>query len=57
MTPARRTTFLLVGVLTLAALRSVPVIGTAIVFAAIVFGLGALGLWLYRANLHARVAA
>jgi hypothetical protein len=57
VTPARRAAFLLAGVITLAVLRSVPVVGTVIVFAAIVFGLGAFGLWLYRTNLHAQVAA
>jgi hypothetical protein len=45
----RRVAVLLAGVVTLAVLRLVPVVGTLVVFASIVFGLGAIGLWLYRA--------
>jgi hypothetical protein len=48
VTPSRRVALLLAGVATLSVLRTVPVLGTAVVFMAVVFGLGALGLWLYR---------
>lgn len=41
---------LVAGVLTLAALRVVPVLGTMVVFVSIVFGLGALGLTLLHAT-------
>ena len=56
-TPVRRIALLLAGVATLAILRSVPVLGTAIVFAAIVCGLGAFGLWMYREFFHTTVTA
>jgi len=39
---------LMAGVITLAVLRSLPVVGGAVVFASLVFGLGALTLWTYR---------
>lgn len=39
---------LVAGVVTLAVLRSVPVLGGLVVFAATLCGLGSLGLWLYR---------
>jgi hypothetical protein len=48
-TKGRRTLALLAGVLTLAVLRSFPFVGTWVVFLSVVFGLGALALWLYRA--------
>jgi hypothetical protein len=57
VTTAHRTGVLLAGVVTLAVLRSIPVLGTAAVFAAIVFGLGAVGVWTYRAYLRPTAAA
>ena len=39
---------LLAGVVTLAVLRSLPVVGGVVVFASVLFGLGALTLWTYR---------
>jgi hypothetical protein len=39
---------LVAGVATLAVLRAVPVVGGFVVFAAVLFGLGSLGLWVYR---------
>jgi cytoskeletal protein CcmA (bactofilin family) len=39
---------LFAGVLTLAVLRSLPVVGGVVVFASVLFGLGALTLWTYR---------
>jgi cytoskeletal protein CcmA (bactofilin family) len=47
-TMSRRAAMLLAGVLTLMVLRSVPVFGTLVVFAAVVVGLGALGVWSYQ---------
>jgi hypothetical protein len=57
VTTVQRAAFLLAGVVTLAVLRSIPVLGTAVVFAAIVFGLGSVGLWTYRAYLRPMAAA
>ena len=50
-TRGRRAMLLLAGVLTLAVLRAV--LGGIAVFVAILFGLGALGLWLYQAYVGA----
>lgn len=55
--PRQRRLALVAGVLTLAALRMVPVLGTMIVFVSIVFGLGALGLSLVRSQHDVTVAA
>lgn len=52
---AQQRLMLLAGVVTLALLRSVPLVGSVVVFAAIVSGLGALALWTYR--LYTRTAA
>jgi hypothetical protein len=49
VTRSREALFLLAGVVTLAVLRSLPIIGGGVVFVSILFGLGALGLWSYRA--------
>jgi hypothetical protein len=49
VTRSRQALFLLAGVVTLAVLRSLPIIGGGVVFVSILFGLGALGLWSYRA--------
>jgi hypothetical protein len=54
-TRSRQALFLLAGVVTLAVLRALPVIGGGVVFMSILFGLGALGLWTYRA--YTRAAA
>lgn len=40
--------YLFAGVLTLAVLRALPVLGGLVIFLSVVFGLGALGLWVYR---------
>jgi hypothetical protein len=48
-----RLVFLLAGVVTLAVLRSLPVVGSAVVVAAVVFGIGAVGLWVYRTYVEA----
>ena len=47
-TRGRQVLLLLAGVVTLALLRSLPVVGPLIVFAAVVIGLGAVGMWTYR---------
>jgi cytoskeletal protein CcmA (bactofilin family) len=39
---------LFAGVVTLAVLRSLPIVGGVVVFASVLFGLGALTLWTYR---------
>lgn len=51
-TKAQRIGLLLAGVMTLVVLRSIPVLGTLVVFASIAAGLGAVGIWLYRAYIH-----
>jgi hypothetical protein len=57
MTTRRQRAFLLLaGVLTLAVLRSVPVLGTLVVFVSILFGLGALSMWTYRVYASAPAA-
>lgn len=48
---------LIAGVLTLAALRGVPVIGTVVVIISVAFGLGALSLTLLRASREDRAAS
>jgi len=54
-----RAMWLLAGVLSLAILRSVPVLGTLVVFVSVLFGFGALTLAAYRAysTTHAPTAA
>jgi cytoskeletal protein CcmA (bactofilin family) len=48
---------LLAGVVTLAVLRSLPLVGGVVVFASVLFGLGALTLWTYRRyELNAKAA-
>jgi hypothetical protein len=47
-TTARRIAFLLAGVATLSVLRSFPFVGGWFVFLSVVFGLGALAIWLCR---------
>jgi hypothetical protein len=44
----QRAGLLLAGVLTLAVLRTVPLLGTLVVFLSVLFGLGALCIWIYR---------
>jgi cytoskeletal protein CcmA (bactofilin family) len=56
-TRRERLMLLLAGVLTLAVLRSIPVLGTIVVFASIVAGLGAVGSWMYRAYLQVPAVA
>jgi hypothetical protein len=56
-TRSRQALFLLAGVVTLAILRSLPVIGWFVVFASVLFGFGAIGLWVYRSYTHAPVHA
>jgi hypothetical protein len=51
-TKGQRIGVLLAGVMTLVVLRSIPVLGTLVVFASIAAGLGAMGIWLYRAYVH-----
>lgn len=48
--PRQRRLALIAGVLTLAAVRVVPVLGTLVVILSVAFGLGALGLTLLRAS-------
>ena len=47
-TRGQQALWLLAGTLTLAVVRIVPFIGTVIVLLAILYGVGALGVWLYR---------
>jgi hypothetical protein len=47
-TRGRRVLLVVAGVLTLAVLRALPLIGTLVVFVSVLFGLGALGIWTYR---------
>jgi hypothetical protein len=47
-TQGQQALVLLAGVLTLAVLRSVPVLGTFVVFVSVLFGLGALSVWAYK---------
>jgi len=47
-TTGRKVLFLFAGVVTLGIIRSIPVLGTAVVVGAVVMGLGAIGLALYR---------
>ncbi len=44
--------YLLAGVGTLGLIRIIPVIGPLVVFLSILYGLGALGVWVYRARWH-----
>lgn len=55
-TRSRRLLLLVSGVATLAILRAVPFIGPWIVFVSVLFGLGALGIWLYRSYAPAAAA-
>jgi hypothetical protein len=54
-TRSRQALFLLAGVVTLAILRALPVIGWFVVFGSVLFGFGALGLWAYHS--YTRVTA
>jgi cytoskeletal protein CcmA (bactofilin family) len=56
-TRSRQALFLFAGVLTLAVLRALPLVGSVVVFFSIVFGLGALGIWAYRSYTHTAPAA
>ena len=47
-TRRRRVLLLIAGVLTLAVLRALPFIGPLVVFVSVLFGMGALGIWMYR---------
>jgi hypothetical protein len=47
-TRGQRALVLLAGVVTLAILRSVPLLGTLVVFVSTLFGLGALAVWAYK---------
>jgi hypothetical protein len=48
VTIGQRAKLLLAGVVTLAVLRAMPVIGSVVVFVSIVLGLGAIGMWTYE---------
>lgn len=48
-TRGQRALLLLAGVLTLAVLRSLPFVGGWIVFLSVLFGFGALTVWMYQA--------
>jgi hypothetical protein len=56
-TAGRHVVLLLAGAFTLAVFRSIPVLGTLVVFASIVVGVGALGVWTYRTYMNAPLAA